>query len=187
MSHRRSCHRATTRRALRDALPPLRTLFWSVHALRADAESSGSSSHPGSDRVRVPDCRTHASTGYRRALPRRQDQTDCTTAAGSRCATSRRSETADDRLEGPPSDNAARSLLPALTMALPPPSQLETRRASCASSCPHSPASRSSAARPYCRPRIKGAVCHDPEVDQRFLKYTALPSGSLPVIGLPAA
>jgi hypothetical protein len=22
--------------------------------------------------------------------------------------------------------------------------------------------------RPYCRPRIKGAVCHDPEVDQRF-------------------
>src|ERR1700716_3043339 len=67
-----------------------------------------------------------------------------------------------------PSDNAARSLLPALTTAPPPPSRLETRRASCASSCPHSPASRSSAARPYCRPRIKGAVCHDPEVDQRF-------------------
>src|SRR4051812_26636728 len=103
-----------------------------------------------------------------RALPRRPDQTDCTTAAGSRCATSRRSETADDRLEGPPSDNAARSLLPALTTAPPPPSRLETRRASCASSCLHSPASRSSAARPYCRPRIKGAVCHDPEVDQRF-------------------
>src|SRR3981189_1604811 len=57
-----------------------------------------------------------------------------TTAAGSRCATSRRSETADDRLEGPPSDNAARSLLPALTTAPPPPSRLETRRASCASS-----------------------------------------------------
>ena len=46
---------------------------------------------------------------------------------------------------------------------------LHTRRASCAFSCPHSPASRSSAARPYCRPRIKGVVCHDPELDQRFL------------------
>src|SRR4051812_16917586 len=45
---------------------------------------------------------------------------------------------------------AARSLLPALTTAPPPPSRLETRRASCASSCPHSLASRSSAARPYC-------------------------------------
>src|SRR3981081_818569 len=32
----------------------------------------------------------------------------------------------------------------------------------------HSPASRSSAALPYSRPRIKGAVCHDPEVVQRF-------------------
>src|SRR5882757_8172020 len=84
------------------------------------------------------------------------------------CATSRRSETLDGRLEDPPSDNAARSLLPALTTAPPSPSRLETRRASCASSCPHNPASRSSAARPYCRPRIKGAVCHDPEVDQRF-------------------
>src|SRR4051794_37626950 len=173
MSHRRSCHRAATRRALRDALPPLRTLSSSVHALPADAESSRSSSRPGSDRVRVRDCRTRASTGYRTALPRRPDQTDCTTAAGSRCATSRRSETLDGRLEDPPSDNAARSLLPALTTAPPSPSRLETRRASCASSCPHSPASRSSAARPYCRPRIKGAVCHDPEVDQRFLN-TAL-------------
>src|SRR3981189_3699596 len=113
-------------------------------------------------------CRTRASTGYRRALPRRPDQTDCTTAAGSRCATSRRSETLDGRLEDPPSDNAARSLLPALTTAPPSPSRLETRRASCASSCPHNPASRSSVARPYCRPRIKGAVCHDPEVDQKF-------------------
>ena len=28
-------------------------------------------------------------------------------------------------------------------------------------SCPHSPTSRSSAARPYCRPRIKAAVCHE--------------------------
>src|ERR1700709_54453 len=170
MSHRRSCHRAATRRALRDTLPPLRTLSSSVHALRADAGSSRSSSRPGSDRVRVPDCRTRASTGYRRALPRRPDQTDCTTAAGSRCATSRRSETLDGRPEDPPSDNAARSLLPALTTAPPPPSRLETRRASCASSCPNSLASRSSAARPYCRPRIKGAVCHDPEVDQRFPK-----------------
>ena len=68
----------------------------------------------------------------------RGHQTDCTTAAGSRCATSRRSETVDDRLEDPPSDNAARSLLPALTTAPPPPSRLETRRAWCASSCPHS-------------------------------------------------
>src|SRR4051812_48960213 len=170
MSHRRSCHRAASRRALRDTLPPLRTLSSSVHALRADAGSSRSSSRPGSDRVRVPDCRTRASTGYRRALPRRPDQTDCTTAAGSRCATSRRSETLDGRLEGPPSDNAARSLLPALTTAPPPPSRLETRRASCASSCLHSPALRSSAARPYCHPRIKGVVCHDPEVDQRFLR-----------------
>src|SRR4051812_31775047 len=125
MSHRRSCHRAASRRALRDTLPPLRTLSSSVHALRADAGSSRSSSRPGSDRVRVPDCRTRASTGYRRALPRRPDQTDCTTAAGSRCATSRRSETLDGRLEGPPSDNAARSLLPALTTAPPPPSRLE--------------------------------------------------------------
>src|SRR4051794_5154403 len=58
---------------------------------------------------------------------------------------------------------------PALTTAPSPPSRLETRRASCASSCPHNLASRSSAARPYCRPRIKGVVCHDPEVDQRFL------------------
>src|SRR4029079_10300059 len=169
MSHRRSCHRAATRRALRDILLPLRTLSSSVHALRADAGSSRSSSRPGSDRVRVRDCRTRASTGYRTALPRRLDQTDCTTAAGSRCATSRRSETLDDRPEDPPSDIAARSLLPVLTTAPPPPSRLETRRASCASSCPHSPTSRSSAARPYCRPRIKGAVCHDPELDQWFL------------------
>src|SRR4051812_9656701 len=168
MSHRRSCHRAATRRALRDTLLPLRTPSSSVHALRADAGSSRSSSRPGSDRVRVRDCRTRASTGYRTALPRRPDQTDCTTAAGSRCATSRRSETLDDRLEDPPWDNAARSLLPALTTAPPRPSRLETRRAWCASSCPHSPTSRSSAARPYCRPRIKAAVCHDPEVNQRF-------------------
>ena len=168
MSHRRSCHRAATRRALRDTLLPLRTLSSSVHALRADAGSSRSSFRPGSDRVRVRDCRTRASTGYRRALPRRPDQTDCTTAAGSRCATSRRWETLDDRLEDPPSDNAARSLLPALTTAPPRPSRLETRRAWCASSCPHSPTSRSSVARPYCRPQIKAAVCHDPEVDQRF-------------------
>src|SRR3954452_24493493 len=90
---------------------------------------------------------------------------------GIRCAISRPSETLDARPEDPPSDNAARSLLPALTTAPPPPSRLETRRASCASSCPHSLASRSSAARPYCRPRIKGAVCHDPEVDQRFRRY----------------
>src|SRR4051812_43544293 len=102
-----------------------------------------------------------AFTGIR---TRRPDQTDCTTAAGSRCATSRRSETLDDRLEDPPSDNAARSLLPALTMALPPPSRLETRRASCASSCTHSPASRSSAARPYCRPRSDWQV----PVDERL-------------------
>src|SRR3954467_13802514 len=171
MSHRRLCHRAATRRALRDTLLPLRTLSSSVHALRADAGSSRSSSRPGSDRVQVRDCRTRASTGYRTALPRRPDQTDCTTAAGSRCATSRRSETLDGRLEDPPSDNAARSLLPALTTAPPSPSRLETRRASCASSCPQNPASRSSVARPYCRPRIKGAVCHDPQVDQRFPKY----------------
>src|SRR4029077_14629379 len=140
----------------------------SVHVLRADAGSSRSSSRPGSDRRQGRDCRTRPPTGYRTALPRRPDQTDCTTAAGSRCATSRRSETLDGRLEDPPSDNAARSLLPALTTAPPSPSRLETRRASFASSCPHNPASRSSVARPYCRPRIKGAVCHDPEVDQRF-------------------
>src|SRR4249919_3402113 len=170
MSHRRSCHHAATRRALRDALPPLRTPSSSVHTLRADAGSSRSSSRPVSDRVRVRDCRTRASTGYRTALPRRPGQTDCITAAGSRCATSRRSETLDGRLEDPPSDNAARSLLPALTTAPPRPSRLETRRAWCASSCPHNPASRSSVARPYCRPRIKAAVCHDPEVDQRFPK-----------------
>src|SRR6476659_9780481 len=150
MSHRRSCHRAATPRALRDTLPPLRTLSSSVRALRADAESSRSSSRPGWDRVRVPDRRTRASTGYRRALPRRPNQTNYTIAAGSRCATSRRSEMLDGRLEDPPSDNAARSLLPALTTAPPPPSPLETRRASCASSCPHNLASRSSAARPCC-------------------------------------
>src|SRR6476659_246398 len=177
MSHRRSCHRAATPRALRDTLPPLRTLSSSVRALRADAESSRSSSRPGWDRVRVPDRRTRASTGYRRALPRRPNQTNYTIAAGSRCATSRRSEMLDGRLEDPPSDNAARSLLPALTTAPPPPSPLETRRASCASSCPHSLASRSSAARPCCPPRIKGAVCHDPEVDQRFPRY----QGALPI------
>ena len=57
---------------------------------------------------------------------------------------------------------------PALTTAPSPPSRLERRRALCASSCPHNLASRSSAARPYCRPRIKGAVCHDPEADQSF-------------------
>ena len=45
---------------------------------------------------------------------------------------------------------------------------ISARNTSRASSCPHSPAARSSADRPYCRPRIKGAVCHDPEVDQRF-------------------
>src|SRR4029079_12924957 len=67
-----------------------------------------------------------------------------------KCATSRRSEMLDGPLEDPPSDNAARSLLPALTTAPPPPSPLETRRASCASSCPHNLASRSSAARPCC-------------------------------------
>src|SRR6478735_7843901 len=63
----------------------------------------------------VPDGRTRASTGYHRALPWRPDQTDCTIAAGSKCATSRRSEMLDGPLEDPPSDNAARSLLPALT------------------------------------------------------------------------
>src|SRR3954464_2080510 len=178
MSHRRSCHRAATRRALRDTLLPLRTPSSSVHALRADAGSSRSSSRPGSDRVRVRDCRTRASTGYRTALPRRPDQTDCTTAAGSRCATSRRSETLDDRLEDPPSDNAVRSPPPALTTAPSPPSRLERRRALCASSCPHNLASRSSAARPYCRPRIKGAVCHDPEADQSFPKLTKPAEGS---------
>ena len=125
MSHRRSCHHAATRHALRDTLLPLRTLSSSVHSLRADAGSSRSSSRPGSDRVRVRDCRTRASTGYRTALPRRPDQTDCTTAADSRCATSRRSETLDGRLENPPSDNAARSLPAALTTAPPPPSRLE--------------------------------------------------------------
>src|SRR4051794_31899160 len=171
MSHRRSCHRAATPRALRDTLPPLRTLSSSVHVLRADAGNSRSSSHPGSDRVPVPDRRTRASTGYRRALPRRPDQTDCTTAAGNRCATSPRSETLDGRLEDPAWDNPVRSPPPALTTAPSPPSRLETRRALCASSCLHNLASRSSAARPYCRPRIKGAVCHDPEVDQRFLSY----------------
>ena len=87
------------------------------------------------------------------------DQTDRTTAAGSRCATSRRSETLDGRLEDPPSDNAARSLLPALTTAPPPPSPLETRRALCASSCPHSLASRSSAARPDAVPLELKAQC----------------------------
>ena len=46
---------------------------------------------------------------------------------------------------------------------------VSVRRASCVSSCPHSPASQRSAARPYCRPRIKAAVCHDPQLDQRFL------------------
>src|SRR4051794_13886506 len=170
MSHRRSCHRAATRRALRDALPPLRTLSSSVRALRADAGSSRSSSRPGSDRVRVRDRRTRASTGYRRALPRRPDRTDGTTAAGNRCATSPRSRTLDGRLEDPAGDNAVRSPPPALTTAPSPPSRLETRRALCASSCLHNLASRSSAARPYCRPRIKGAVCHDPEVDQSFLR-----------------
>src|SRR4051812_42274689 len=135
MSHRRSCHRAAMPHALRDTLPPLRTLSSSVHVLRADAGNSRSSSHPGSDRVPVPDRRTRASTGYRTALPRRPDQTDCTTAAGSRCATSRRSETLDARLEDPPSDNAVRSPPPALTTAPSPPSRLETRRALCASSC----------------------------------------------------
>ena len=65
---------------------------------KRDPQMPESSSRPGSDRVRVRDCRTRASTGYRTALLGRPDQTDCTTAAGSRCATSRRSETLDDRL-----------------------------------------------------------------------------------------
>src|SRR3954449_9274441 len=117
---------------------------------------------------------TTDTTGYRRALPRRPDQTDCTTAAGNKCATSPRSETLDGRLEDPAGDNAVRSPPPALTTGPSPPSQLERRRALCASSCLHNLASRSSAARPYCRPRIKGAVCHDPEVDQRFPRIARL-------------
>jgi hypothetical protein len=34
------------------------------------------------------------------------------------------------------------------------------------------------AARSYCRPRIKGAVCHDPELDQRFLSNYLTKSSS---------
>src|SRR3954469_15517176 len=80
--------------------------------------------------------------------------------------------------EVPAGDNAVRSPPPALTTAPSPPSRLERRRALCASSCPHNLASRSSAARPYCRPRIKGAVCHDPEADQSFPKLTKPAEGS---------
>src|SRR4051812_38893016 len=67
-------------------------------------------------------------TSHAQELVRGADRSECeagkgTTAAGSRCATSRRSETLDGRLENPPSDNAARSLLPALTTAPPPSSR----------------------------------------------------------------
>src|SRR5215472_17452116 len=90
----------------------------------------------------------HASIGCRRAPPRHPDQTGYTTAAGSRCVTSRQLGTADGRREGQLSDNAARSMLPASNTAPPPPSRPETRRASCASSSLQSPATQSSAAHP---------------------------------------
>jgi hypothetical protein len=109
----------------------------------------GSSSRPGSDRGRVQVCRTHPSTGCRRAL-----QTECTTAAGNRCATSRRSETGAARPVARPSDSAARSVTPGPPTAPPPPSRSETRRASCASSSRQSQATQSPAARPS-RPSVR--------------------------------
>ena len=79
---------------LRDAPPPLRTLSSSVSCASSRCRkfqivvSSGIGSRPSSrsQNARVARCR--------RVFPRRPDQTDCTTVAGSRCATStsRRSE-----------------------------------------------------------------------------------------------